>query len=200
MRGDARPERTIQRRPPEGAALFMEPVGSAVVGLAAQLMGAMGARRFFFNGDSHLQVAALHISQGESVTVIDGQFHDCHGLFVCHSFWIYTVILTAISYSCRPCQISPRRAHHLQAAPIVSRGWTGFESLPCDSPAAADPDGWFEHGWHSDIPGPSEVLLAGTYFRNDITENFRISICFGPGQHTAPARRPVSLGSNRCCT
>ena len=52
---------------------------------------------------------------------------------------------------------------HLQGGPIRSEGWTGFDTLPSDAGAGTPHAGsaldanWFEHGWHSDIPGPSEA-------------------------------------------
>jgi hypothetical protein len=52
---------------------------------------------------------------------------------------------------------------HLQGGPIRSEGWTGFDTLPSDAGAGTPHAGsaldanWFEHGWHSDIPGPSET-------------------------------------------
>ena len=76
---------------------FMGPVldDPRVLGAVKQLMEAMGASRFLFGGDSHLQ-----------------------------------------------------------AGPIKSEGWTGFDSLPADAGAGTPHAGsalnreWYEHGWH----------------------------------------------------
>ena len=61
---------------------------------------------------------------------------------------------------------------HLQSSPVPNDGWAGRATLPPDAPANADPE-WTEHGWHSDIPGPSEA----TYPRIKLSEGPRLLSC-----------------------
>ena len=67
---------------------------------------------------------------------------------------------------------------HLQSSPVANDGWAGRATLPADAPANADPE-WTEHGWHSDIPGPSEA----TYPRIKLSEG----PCFPAVVHTPPS-------------
>ena len=39
---------------------------------------------------------------------------------------------------------------------LKSAMWKGFSTLPRNSPPAQDSE-WTEHGWHADVPGPSEA-------------------------------------------
>ena len=159
-----------------------------MVGLAAQLMGAMGARRFFFNGDSHLQVAT--VARGESITVIDGQFHDCHGLCDGHSFWIYTVILLS-TLATLAAHAKSHRDAPITSRPLRLSRAAGPASRACRATRRPRPTrtaGSSMAGIRTSRGRARCFWPGGTYFRNDRTKNVMISMCFGPGQSTAPAR------------
>lgn len=69
---------------------------------------------------------------------------------------------------------------------LKSTMWKGFSTLPKDSPAALDSE-WTEHGWHADVPGPSEAKYPRIKLMLYLTDTYKDSGAFRvlPGSHTA---------------
>jgi hypothetical protein len=68
---------------------------------------------------------------------------------------------------------------------LKSTMWEGYDTLPQGSPPAQDEE-WTEHGWHADVPGPSEAkfprIKMMLYLTDTHKEDGALRVI--PGSHT----------------